>query len=230
VPLRIICLLTSASLLASAAALAPRAAGAAPAIVVTVAGTVTETGGAPVPGTAVRILKTRTVYSLKSPRSQDQGVEEIRARTDSDGRFSIELTLDPKFPYYYIRFYDPKQFDAVKYRLPVDRDISRAVKEGAPVEVNALLELQPTWPEVRKLVDEYGAASRRGQIVRALGLPTRRVSGEEGREIWSYDAAGVSYVLEGDKVVETHRVPVPAADGSKIPDDAPQPAERVDER
>lgn len=210
--------------------LVPQAAVATPETVVTVRGTVAETGGAPVPGNAVRILKTRTVYSLKAPRSQDQGVEEIRALTDAQGKFSLDLTLDPKFKYYYVRFYDPKEFDSVKYRLPLDLDISRPVKSGAPVELNGVLELQPTWPEVRKLVDEYGAASRRGQIVRALGLPTRRVSGEEGREIWTYDAAGVSYVLEGDKVIETRRMPVPAADGTPVPVDAPQPAERVDQR
>jgi len=209
--------------------MAPAAAVAAPETVVTVRGMVAETGGTPVPGNAVRILKTRTVYSMKAPRSQDQGVEEIRALTDAQGKFSLELTLDPKFKYYYVRFYDPKEFDGVKYRLPIDLDISRAVKNGAAVEANGVLELQPTWPEVRKLVDEYGAASRRGQIVRALGLPTRRVSGEEGREIWTYDAAGVSYVLEGDKVIETRRMPVPAGDGPQVPVDAPQPAERVDD-
>jgi len=207
---------------------APRAAFAAPDIVVTVRGTVTEVGGAPVPGNPVRILKTRTVYSLKAPRSQDQGVEEIRALTDAQGKFSIDLTLDPKFKYYYLRFYDPKEFDGVKYRLPIDLDISRSVKLGVPVEATGVLELQPTWPEVRKLVDEYGAASRRGQIVRALGLPTRRVSGEEGREIWTYEAAGVTYVLEGDKVIETRRMPVTATDAPQVPVDAPQPAERVD--
>jgi hypothetical protein len=206
----------------------PQSAVAAPDIVVTIHGTVTEIGGAPVPGNPVRILKTRTVYSLKAPRSQDQGVEEIRALTDAQGKFSIDLTLDPKFKYYYLRFYDPKEFDGVKYRLPNDLDISRPVKSGAPVEVNGILELQSTWPEVRKLVDEYGAASRRGQIVRALGLPTRKVSGEEGREIWTYEAAGVTYVLEGDKVIETRRMPIPATDGAQVPADAPQPAERVD--
>ena len=51
--------------------------------VAVVRGVVKDTTGAVVPGLTVRLIKTRTVYSLRPPRSQEQGVDETRARTGS---------------------------------------------------------------------------------------------------------------------------------------------------
>ena len=196
-----------------------------------VRGVVKDTTGALVPGLTVRLIKTRTVYSLRPPRSQEQGVDETRVRTGPEGAFELEFPIDPTFHAYFVRFFDPKLFDAVKYRLPRDLDITRHVEAGRTVQANMVLELQPTWPQVKALVDEYGAASPLGQILRTLGLPTRREAEGEGRELWHFEAAGVSYLVDGDRVVETRRTGA-ATDGDgpgKPAAEGEQPAEQVDE-
>jgi hypothetical protein len=182
--------------------------------VLSIRGAVTDTSGAAVPAIAVRVLKTRKVRVLGAAPDADQAVEEARARTDAEGRYSIDLPIDHAFPFWFVRFYDPANFDGVKYRLPQDIDISRKVRAGATIEANAVLQFHPDWARVRALVEQYGAASRRGQILRSLGLPTKRVPGDGGSETWEYPATGVAYVLDGDVVVETrHFTPVPPGGG-----------------
>jgi hypothetical protein len=206
-------------------AAAGRAAAGAPDAVVTVKGTVTDVGGAAVPGHVVRLLKTRRLRSISAPHSQSQEVEEARTKTDADGRFAIEFKTDNDFPFWYVRFYDPKEFDAVKYKLPLDVEISRAISASAVVEVGVVLQVQPDWPQVKGLVDQYGPASRRGQILRNLGLPSSRGPEGEDREIWVYNAVGISYVLQGDTVIETRHF-TPTAPPATPPDTA-VPAEKV---
>jgi hypothetical protein len=196
------------------------------AAVISVKGTVTDVGGAALPGHVVRLLKTRRLRSIGAPHSQSQEVEEARTKTDAEGRFTIEFKADNDFPFWYVRFYDPKEFDAVKYRLPQDVEISRAISASTAVEVGAVLQLQPDWPKVKGLVDQYGPASRRGQILRNLGLPSSRNPDGEDREIWVYDAAGVSYVLQGDSVIETRHF-APTAP-SATPQETTVPAGKVD--
>ena len=186
----------------------------------TVRGVITDASGAAVPAAAVRVLKTRKVRVLGAAPDADQAVEDARGRTDSEGRYTIDVQVDHAFPFWFVRFYDPATFDGVKYRVPQDIDVSRQVRAGATIDANAVLQFHPDWPRVRALVEQYGAASRRGQILRSLGLPGKRSPGETGRETWEYPAAGVAYVLEGDVVVETRRFePVPPAErkGGAVP-------------
>jgi hypothetical protein len=172
---------------------------------VDVRGRVTDATGAAVPGHSVRLLKARTIVNLGSFKKRDQNVEELSSTTNAHGFFEFDFPLDKKFRYYYLRFYDPDDFDTVKYRLPEDRDISRKARKGRAVQVDVILDLQPGWPEVEALIREYGAGTQRAQILRALGLPSRRVPQEPGRELWEYDAVGVAYLIEGSKVLETRR-------------------------
>ncbi len=155
----------------------------------------------------VRLLKSRTIVRLGGLRSLDQSVEEKRATTDPLGFFELECSADPEFPYYYLRFYDPKGFDSVKYRLPEDREITKRVRQGRPVEVSVPLKLQPDWPKVKALIDAYSPGSQMGQVLRSLGLPTSRAPEGPGRELWIYDRAGVAYLVEGPKVIETRTLP-----------------------
>jgi hypothetical protein len=199
---------------------------------VEVRGSVADETGAPLPGQAVRVLKSRTVVDLSGRRRTDQDVEEVRAMTDEHGRFSLQFRVDPQFKSYALRFYDPKQFDAVKYSLPQDRDISRRARAGRPVEADVALRPHPDWPKVKEMIERCGAASHCGQVLRALGLPSRRVAQGAGRELWEYDSAGVAYLVEGPKVLETRRLERagqagPPPDGSGP--DRPQPATRVEE-
>jgi hypothetical protein len=203
-------------LLASTTALAARSGK-----VVAVRGRVTDESGAAVPGHAVRLLKSRSVIQIGGLRARDQHVEELRAATDEHGFFEFDFAADSQFPYYYLRFYDPKNYDAVKYRLPEDRDISQRVRAGRPVQATAVLKFHPDWPRVKDLIDTHGAGSHCGQILRSLGLPSSRTPREPGRELWTFEKAGVSYLVEGSKVLETHRLDRRAPSGAAA---APDPA------
>ncbi|MBI4168809.1 MAG: hypothetical protein HY510_02585 [Acidobacteria bacterium] len=197
--------------------------------VVAVRGRVMDESGAAVPGHAVRLLKSRSVVQIGGLRSRDQHVEELRAATDEHGFFEFDFPADSQFPYYYLRFYDPKNYDAVKYRLPEDSDISRRVRRGRPVQVSVVLKFHPDWLQVKALIDRHGAGTHCGQILRSLGLPSSREARGAGREIWTFEKAGVSYLVEGSKVLETHRLRRSAPSGAG-PDAAerPDPAARVE--
>lgn len=189
-------------------ALAPGPARAArPESTITVRGRITDESGEGVPAQMVRLLKSRTIVKLGGLRSLDQSVEEKRATTDPLGFFEIECPADPEFPYYYLRFYDPKGFDAVKYRLPEDREITKRVRDGRPVQVSVSLKFQSDWPKVKTLIDQYSPGSQVGQVLRSLGLPSSRSPEGSGRELWTYGRAGVAYLIEGSKVIETRTLP-----------------------
>jgi hypothetical protein len=197
-----------------------------------VRGRVSDATGAAVPGHAVRLLKSRKIVNLKNFKKRDQNVEEMSRTTDAHGFFEFTFPLDGKFRYYYLRFYDPQDFDLIKYRLPEDRDISSKARKGRAVQVDVVLDLQPGWPEVEALVREYGAGSQRAQILRALGLPSRRAEQGPGRELWEYDAAGVTYLIEQGKVLETRRDPARGGSGGEaVPaTGAPEPPSGGDGR
>ena len=192
-------------------------------------GRVIDETGEGVAGQTVRVLKSRTYVKLGGLRSLDQSVEDAKSATDPLGFFEFEYRPDPAFPYYYLRFYDPKTFDAVKYRLPEDRDVSKRLRSGRPVEVTVSLRFQPDWPKVKALLDTYPPGSQVGQVLRSLGLPSGRAPEGPGRELWTYDKVGVSYLIEGVKIIETRQLPGGAKSASGEPEkDGPVPAVRVD--
>ena len=212
-------------LLAPAAALAAGEEGR-----VALRGRIIDATGEGLAGQTVRLLKSRTYVKMGGLRSLDQSVEDARATTDTLGFFELEYRPDPAFPYYYLRFYDPKTFDAVQYRLPEDRDISKQLRSGRPVQVAVSLRFQPDWPKVKALLDTYSAGSQVGQVLRSLGLPSSRGPEGPGRELWTYEKAGVAYVVEGTKIIETRTLPGGAKSATGEPKkDEPIPAVRVDE-
>ena len=196
---------------------------------VSIRGRVIDETGAGVAGQVVRLLKSRTYLKVGGLRSLDQSVEDARATTDALGFFEIGSRRDPAFPYSYLRFYDPKTFDAVQYRLPEDREISKKVRSGRPVQVSVSLRFQPDWPKVKTLLDTYPPGSQVGQVLRSLGLPSSRAPEGSGRELWTYEKAGVAYLVEGPKVIETRTLPGGARSAAAPPGkDEPAPAVRVD--
>jgi len=185
--------------------------------------------GAGVPGQVARVLKSRTYLKVGGLRSLDQSVEDGRATSDALGFFEIETRADSQFPYVYLRFFDPKTFDAVQFRMPDDREITRRVRSGRPVEVTIPLQRQPDWPKVKRLLDTYPPGSQVGQVLRSLGLPSSTSPEGPARELWTYEKAGVAYVIEGSKVVETRSLPAGATGAATATGkDEATPAVRVD--
>jgi len=196
---------------------------------IAVRGTIVDESGAAVPGHVVRLIKSRSILSLGSLRTSDQAVEATRATTDAHGFFEFGAPLDPQFRYYYLRFYDPASFDKVRYRLPDDLEISAKARGGRTVQASVVLKTQPDWPQVKALIDQYGPGSHCGQILRSLGLPTSRQPQGEGRELWVYERDGVTYLVEGSKVIETRHTGTAAAapQRDEPTEDAATPAVRV---
>jgi len=196
---------------------------------VSIHGRVIDETGAGLAGQVVRLLKSRTYLKAGGLRSLDQSVEDVRTTTDALGFFEIASRRDPSFPYVYLWFYDPKTFDLVQYRLPEDREISKRVRSGRPVQVSVPLQFQPDWPKVKALLDTYSPGSQVGQVLRSLGLPSSRAPEGPGREVWTYEKAGVAYLVEGPKVIETRTLPGGARSAAIPPGkDEPEPAVRVD--
>ena len=83
--------------------------------------------------------------------------------------------------------------------------------------------------KVKTLLDTYPPGSQVGQVLRSLGLPSSRAPEGSGRELWTYEKAGVAYLVEGPKVIETRTLPGGARSAAVPPGkDEPEPAVRVD--
>ena len=166
-------------------------------------GRIVDAAGQPLAGYPVRLIKTKTTLNLLHFSTGSQQAEVGRTTTDAEGKFELRVQPDPKFDYFYLRFYDPKTFDPVRYAVPADQNITKTFKSKPEVQADAVIRDHPDWAKVSAMVAEYGADSNRGKILRSLGLPERRQSLPEsaGRENWWYYAKGLCYQLQGDQVL-----------------------------
>jgi len=174
---------------------------------VVIRGTVKDQGGSPLAEYPIRFIKTKTILNLLHFSTDSQQQEEVRTRTDASGNFELKLVPDPKFDYFYLRFYDPGSFDPVRYSVPGDLDITRRLKTGTEVVVDRVIQDHPEWPIVDAMIREFGGGSNRGRILRSLGLPERRETFPDvaGRENWWYYAKGICYQLNSDAVLKIRR-------------------------
>jgi hypothetical protein len=173
---------------------------------VIIRGQVRDTSGQGVSRVPVRVIATRRVVKFLKVESKPVQAELAATLTDATGFYEIQVPRDRDFDDFYLRFYDRQGFDAVKYAVPPDVDITRIIRKGRVEVLDQNLEFAPGWDAVSRLVGLYGEGSPRGEIVRQLGVPdrTERVAAPAGgeRETWWYDAAGVAYVLEDGRVIE----------------------------
>jgi len=175
--------------------------------VVTIHGTIRSQTGAPMADYPVRLIKTKTTLKLLHFSTGSRQEEVGRAQTDAQGRFELQIPRDPRFDYFYLRFYDPKTFDPVRYAVPADLDITKTFKSKPEVVVDSIIQDHPDWKKVEAMLTEFGPESNRGRILRSLGLPERRQTFADapGRELWWYYAKGLCYQLQGDQIVKTSR-------------------------
>ena len=169
---------------------------------VTIHGTIRNQAGAPMADYPVRLIKTKTTLKLLHFSTGSRQEEVGRAQTDAEGRFELQVTRDPRFDYFYLRFYDPKTFDVVRYAVPADVDITKTFKTKPEVGVDPVIQDHPDWSKVNAMLNDFGAQSNRGRILRSLGLPERRQTFPDapGREMWWYYAKGLCYQLQGDQI------------------------------
>jgi hypothetical protein len=175
-------------------------------------GSVVDEDGRPVPHLPVRMLMTRNLLRPTKMKSEDQVVEAARTLTDDNGFFEMEVDRDGSYDKFFLRFYDSKSFDAIRYRIPEDREITRRWKQKRPIIVTTVLEDNSDWPEIEEWIDRYGPGSDPARILRSLGLPDRIVDTEnEGVIDWCFDEQGICYHLMGDEVLGKDPQIAPAA-------------------
>ncbi|MCI0407590.1 MAG: carboxypeptidase-like regulatory domain-containing protein [Acidobacteria bacterium] len=171
---------------------------------IVIRGTIRDQSGAPLADYPVRLIKTKTTLRLLHFSTGSRQEEYGRTQTDPQGRFELKVARDPQFDYFYLRFYDPKTFDPVRYSVPADVDITKTLKTKPELEVDSVILNHPDWSKVESLLSEFGAQSNRGKILRSLGLPERRqtFADSPGKESWWYYAKGLCYQLQGDQVLK----------------------------
>lgn len=171
---------------------------------IAIRGTIRDQAGQPLDGYPVRLIKTKTTLKLLHFSTGNQQEEYGRTQTDSEGRFELRVPRDPKFDYFYLRFYDPKSFDPVRYSVPADVNITKSFKTHPEIGVDAVIHDHPDWARVQGLLSEFGPGSNRGRLLRSLGLPERRETFGDvpGKETWWYYAKGLCYQLQGDQVIK----------------------------
>ena len=173
---------------------------------VVVRGRVTDPGGDGVAGVPVRVLATRRVAKFLTVESQPAQKEIASTTTDLDGFYELAVPKLRDYDFYFLRFHDPVRFDAVKFAVPEDLEITERIQKRRPAVEDTVLQYAAGWEAVQRLVELYGASTTRGQIVRQLGVPDRtdKITTGEGveRETWWFESAGVAYVIEDGRVLE----------------------------
>jgi hypothetical protein len=178
-----------------------------------VTGQVTDESGRPVVNTPVVILGRTLDLVTQRLEYEERGRQEVRAKTDAEGRYRIEFVPATIGNNFFIFFYDKTGFDRVKFRQPESLDITQLLSHDRTLIVNQVLKFQPAWTEVERQIAFYGSDSERGQVLRKHGLPDKREGSrtvEGDSEVWWYYADGVSYWFTGEKLTRTHEfTPIP---------------------
>jgi hypothetical protein len=154
---------------------------------------------------AVRVIQGRRDFQIREWSFSDEMTDELLTRTDGDGFYEAELTSDPDYRYFWLRFYEPGSFDDVRYRRPDDVDISRKVRGGRRVVRQVTLEDHPDWPRVREWITRLGEESDRARLVRGLGLPDRHEEIDGVESFW-YTRRGTVFRFQGDRFLSEERL------------------------
>ena len=169
-----------------------------------VRGRIVDEAGQPVAGTPVTLVG-RTL-SLDAPRFayREERRRDLVARTDEKGEYRFEFTPADLGNNFSLAFYGPEGFDGVRFRRAEPIDLTDPLKVQRELQFDQVLRPAADWPEVQRLMAEYGAESPRGQILRTHGLPEKRedftLAGEAG-ETWWYYSLGVSYRFVGPRLL-----------------------------
>lgn len=180
-----------------------------------VTGQITDESGRPVANTPVVIVGRRLDLVTRRMEYEERERQEVRGRTDAEGRYRIELVPAAVGNNFFMFFYDKTGFDRVKYRPPEPLDITQLLDRDRTLIFNQVLRFHPAWTEVERQIAFHGADSEKGRILRRHGLPEKRETsgtGDAAAEVWWYYADGMSYWFTGEKLTRTHEfTPIPGA-------------------
>ena len=180
-----------------------------------VTGQITDESGRPVANTPVVIVGRRLDLVTRRMEYEERERQEVRGRTDAEGRYRIELVPAAVGNNFFIFFYDKTGFDRVKYRPPEPLDITQLLDRDRTLIFNQVLRFHPAWTEVERQIAFHGADSEKGRILRKHGLPEKRETsgtGDAAAEVWWYYADGMSYWFTGEQLTRTHEfTPIPGA-------------------
>jgi hypothetical protein len=178
-------------------------------------GRITEESGQAVANSPVVIVGRSLELNAARLEYEERGRKELRAVTDSEGRYRLEFIPEALGNNLFLFFYDKTGFDRVRYRRPEPLDITPLIDRDRRITLNQVLQYHPAWPEVQRQIAFYGSDSDRARILRKHGLPERRETSRTGAtetEAWWYYADGVSYWFSADKLIRTHEFqPIPGA-------------------
>jgi hypothetical protein len=165
-----------------------------------VRGRIVDDAGRPVADTPVTVVGETLSFEAARMGYRVEGRRDLVARTDVQGQYRIEFTPADLGNNIYLFFYGAEGFDAVRYRKSEGLNLTDQLKTQRELRFDQVLRPNPDWPEVQRLMAEYGADSPRGQVLRTHGLPEKRepftLEGQAG-ETWWYYALGVSYRFVG---------------------------------
>lgn len=180
-----------------------------------VTGQITDESGRPVANTPVVIVGRTLDLVTRRMEYEERERQEVRGRTDAEGRYRIELVPAAVGNNFFMFFYDKTGFDRVKYRPPEPLDITQLLDRDRTLIFNQVLRFHPAWTEVERQIAFHGADSEKGRILRRHGLPEKRETsgtGDAAAEVWWYYADGMSYWFTGEKLTRTHEfTPIPGA-------------------
>lgn len=137
---------------------------------------------------------------------QQQVDEMVVVTTDEEGRYSIQVNIDPQWSDFVLRL-STSGLDQIHFLEPQPKQLTERIRSGIEsgsfeFEVNWIVESRPRWRELRLQIDRYGADSAKGRLLRQYGFPDREeeVDWKGGRRIvWYYYSEGMAVRFIGDE-------------------------------
>lgn len=193
----------------------------------TISGQVMDEEGRPVAKSPIVLMGRDLAHTLLPPSFELKELkrQEQRALTDDKGRYRFDFKPEEMGNNFLLFFYDRQGFDSVQYQKPEPLDITKKLKDEQEIQVNQVILFHRDWPEVQRLIKEYGPDTERGKIIRQYGLPERKErfkSAEIESETWWYYTKGVSYKFVDGELKSTYEF-APLKEAPKEPLKEPKP-------
>lgn len=175
----------------------------------TIWGKVMDEEGSPVANTPLILMGRDLAVPIFPPALELKELKrrEVRTVTDEKGLYRFDFNGEDLGNNFLLFFYDREGFDSIQYQKPEPMDITRRLKEERELQINQVLMFTKDWPEIQRLIKEYGPETEKGKILRQFGLPERKErfkSLDVESETWWYYTKGVAYKFVDGKLKSTY--------------------------